>query len=312
LRGSHDWQRLKSASDLYVSAYLYTAAFFAPKPSVASTFDDLPLTEHVWRAAGGREVATHLIEGARKTSEAVSAFHWHIEFPRIFNVASEADRGFDVVIGNPPWERIKLQEQEFFAARSPEIAGARNKAEREKLINKLENAEPGSPDGQLWRDFQFAKRTAEAASEFVRSSGRYPLTGRGDVNTYALFAELFSRLAKQQGRAGVIVPTGIATDSSTSLFFGSLVSEKRLFSLHDFQTGLGFFDRIGHARFKFCLMVLGSSGTDPRPLALVSSRGRLKNLATCVAILRLRLHKSSRLIPIRQPLPSLGRGSMPT
>ena len=37
LRGSHDWQRLKSASDLYVSAYLYTAAFFAPKPSMAST-----------------------------------------------------------------------------------------------------------------------------------------------------------------------------------------------------------------------------------------------------------------------------------
>lgn len=267
LRGSYDWQRLKSASDLYVSAYLYTAAFFAPKPSVASTFDDLPLTEHVWHAAGGREVAPHLIEGARKTSEAVSAFHWHIEFPRIFNVANEADRGFDVVIGNPPWERIKLQEQEFFASRSPEIAGARNKAEREKLIKKLEKAEQSSPDGQLWADFQFAKRTAEAASEFVRSSGRYPLTGRGDVNTYALFAELFSRLAKQQGRAGVIVPTGIATDSSTSLFFGSLVSEKRLFSLHDFQTGLGFFDRIGHARFKFCLLTVGQPGSGPPAIA---------------------------------------------
>jgi len=267
LRGSQDWQRLKSASDLYVSAYLYTAAFFAPKPTMASTFDDLPLTEHVWRAAGGRGVATHLIEGARKTSEAVSAFHWHIEFPRIFNTASEADRGFDVVIGNPPWERIKLQEQEFFASRSSEIAGARNKADREKLIKKLERAEPDTPDGHLWADFQFAKRTAEAASEFVRSSGRYPLTGRGDVNTYALFAELFSRLAKQQGRAGVIVPTGIATDSSTALFFGSLVSERRLFSLHDFQTGLGFFDRIGHARFKFCLLTLGGSGTGPEAIS---------------------------------------------
>ena len=258
LRGSHDWQRLKSASDLYVSAYLYTAAFFAPKPSVASTFDDLPLTEHVWRAAGGREVAPHLIEGAKKTSESVSAFHWHIEFPRIFNVASEADRGFDVVIGNPPWERIKLQEQEFFASRSPEIAGARNKAEREKLIKKLEKAEQDSPDGQLWADFQFAKRTAEAASEFVRSSGRYPLTGRGDVNTYALFAELFSRLAKPGGRAGVIVPTGIATDLSTSAFFGELIERSRLIALLSFYEIRRWFKGTDD-RKAFCILTIGGA-----------------------------------------------------
>jgi hypothetical protein len=48
--------------------------------------------------------------------------------------------------------------------------------------------------------------------------GRFPLTGRGDVNTYALFAELFASLASQRGRAGVIVPTGIATDATTAPF----------------------------------------------------------------------------------------------
>ena len=58
--------------------------------------------------------------------------------------------------------------------------------------------------------------------------GRFPLTGRGDVNTYALFAELFASLAGARGRAGVIVPTGIATDATTAPFFGALVNEKRL------------------------------------------------------------------------------------
>ena len=53
------------------------------------------------------------------------------------------------------------------------------------------------------------------------------------------------------------MPTGIATDSTTAQFFGDLVSKRRLVSLHDFQTGLGFFDRIGHARFKFCLITIG-------------------------------------------------------
>ena len=263
IRASDDWQRLKTASDLYISANFYMAAFFMSKAAGAPENDAMPLTEHVWRAAAGQPPAEHLWRGARLTSEKVNAFHWFIEFPEVM----EHDGGFDVVIGNPPWERIKLQEQEFFAARSPAIASAANKAERQKLIDTLEKADSDSADGRLWQDFVFAKRTAEAASEFARSSGRYPLTGRGDVNTYALFAELFSRLVGPRGRAGVIVPTAIATDSTTAGFFAAQVEERRLISLHDFQTGRGFFDRIGHARFKFCLLTLAAPQSGPTEIS---------------------------------------------
>jgi hypothetical protein len=99
IRVSDEWRRLKSASDLYVSAYLYTAAFFAPKLSAAaSTFDDLPLTEHVWKAAAGREIASRLIAGAEKTSRAVTAFHWHIEYPRIREFRFGASRPLSMQI----------------------------------------------------------------------------------------------------------------------------------------------------------------------------------------------------------------------
>lgn len=252
IRASDDWQRLKTASDLYISANFYMAAFFTPKAGGAANIDAMPLTEHVWRAAGGEEPSEHLHQGATLTSQKVGAFHWFIEFPEIM----ERDGGFDVVIGNPPWERLKLQEQEFFAARSPAIAAAPNKAERQKLIDALEAADPDSANGRLWRDFVFAKRTAEAASEFARSSGRYPLTGRGDVNTYALFAELFSRLTKRTGRAGVLVPTGIATDSSTSEFFGHLVESRRLQSLYSFYEIRGWF-RATDDRKSFCIICMG-------------------------------------------------------
>jgi N-6 DNA Methylase len=263
IRASEDWQRLKTASDLYISANFYMAAFFTPKSAGAAGTDAMPLTEHVWQAAGGEAPAEHLRQGATLTSDNVSAFHWFIEFPEIM----ERDGGFDVVIGNPPWERIKLSEQEFFAARSPVIARASNKAERQKLIDALEESDSESTDGRLWQDFVFAKRTAEAASEFARSSGRYPLTGRGDVNTYALFAELFSHLIGPRGRAGFIVPTAIATDSTTASFFAAQVSERRMVSLHDFQTGRGFFDRIGHARFKFSLLTLAAPGAGPTEIS---------------------------------------------
>ncbi|MBU3889764.1 Eco57I restriction-modification methylase domain-containing protein [Methylosinus sp. KRF6] len=252
MRGSEDWRRLKTASDLFISASFYMAAFFTPKAAGPAGADAMPLTEHVWRTAGGEVPAEHLRDGATLTSEKVNAFHWFIEFPEVM----ERDGGFDVVIGNPPWERIKLQEQEFFAARSPAIAGAPNKAERQKLIDALEQADSDSADGRLWRDFVFAKRTAEAASEFARSSGRYPLTGRGDVNTYALFAELFSRLANPGGRAGVLVPTGIATDSSTSEFFGHLITRNKLQSLFSFYEIRGWFKGTDD-RKSFCIICLG-------------------------------------------------------
>ncbi len=254
IRATEDWQNLKKASDLYISANFYMAAFFTAKAGDTAGTDAMPLTEHVWQAAGGQTPAEHLNQGAALTSEKVSAFHWFIEFPEII----ERDGGFDAVIGNPPWERIKLQEQEFFAARSPAIAAAPNKAERQKLIDALEAADSESADGRLWREFVFAKRTAEAASEFARSSGRYPFTGRGDVNTYALFAELFSRLAKRSGRAGVIVPTGIATDSTTSLFFGNLVETSRLAQLVDFENRERLFPAID-SRMKFCVLSMGSA-----------------------------------------------------
>lgn len=270
MRQSDMWRNLKAASDLYLSAGFYMAAFFTPKTPSATSMDEMPLTEHVWHAAAGSLPPANLDRGASLTSGKVSAFHWFIEFPEIM----ERDGGFDVVIGNPPWERIKLQEQEFFAARSPEIATAANKAERQKLINRLEEADPASADGRLWQDFIFAKRTAEASSEFARTSGRYPLAGRGDVNTYALFAELFSRLAKTAGRAGVIVPTGIATDSSTSVFFGDLVSDERLTSLIDFENRKGLFPAVD-SRMKFCVLSIGPAErasfafflTDPAELA---------------------------------------------
>jgi len=252
MRASDDWQSLKTASDLYISANFYMAAFFMSKAASVGGTDAMPLTEHVWQAAGGEAPAEHLQQGARLTSEKVAAFHWFIEFPEIM----ERDGGFDIVVGNPPWERIKLQEQEFFAASSPAIASAPNKAERRKLIDALEKAAFDSADGRLWRDFVFAKRTAEAASEFARSSGRYPLTGRGDVNTYALFAELFSNLAKPTGRAGVVVPTGIATDSSTSEFFGHLVKGRKLQSLFSFYEIRGWFKGTDD-RKSFCIICVG-------------------------------------------------------
>lgn len=254
LHNGRGWQGLKAACDLYVAAFFLPKTGKAPTPEVLNQ-PVMPLTDHVWAAVRGTLPYGPLGALADEVAHRIAAFHWPLQFPHVFALG-----GFDVVVGNPPWERLKLQEQEFFAARSPDIAGAPNKAARTALIKALADAPQDSPQAALLAEFEFAKRAAEASSEFARGTPRYPLTGVGDVNTYALFAEHFTRLTRDRGRSGVIVPTGIATDSSTSAFFGRLIDDARLVSLYDFQTGMGFFDRIGHARFKFCILSTTGAG----------------------------------------------------
>ena len=167
-----------------------------------------------------------------------------------------------MVIGNPPWERMKLQEQEFFAAREPEIARAPTAHARGKMIELLKKAEPGTRERKLFEDFAIAKRIAEASSVFARESGRYALTGRGDVNTYALFAEAVVSVLNRCGRAGIVVPSGIITDVTTSQFFSDLIHTKRLVSALGFDNQRKLFPSV-HPDTPFTLLTMGPFDAAP-------------------------------------------------
>lgn len=193
-------------------------------------------------------------------------FHWHLEFPDIFPVSAGGppdaatgwDGGFTAMIGNPPWERVKLQEQEFFASRDERIAKAANAAARKKLIQLLPDEQPG-----LWHEWNAAKREAEGTSHYLRQSGRYPLCGKGDVNTYSIFAELFRSTIDYSGRMGIITPTGLATDATTADFFADALRNKRLVAFYDFENGAPVFHGV-HRSFRFAVSCItgGQSGTE--------------------------------------------------
>jgi len=181
-------------------------------------------------------------------------FHWHLEFPEIF----ETDHpGFDCVLGNPPWGRIKLQEKKFFKGRNEDIVEAANKSERGTLINELREDDPA-----LYQTFQRAMRSAECTSKFLRASGRYPYTGKGDINTYSVFAELDRDLINDRGRTGIVIPSGLATDKTTADFFRDLMEDNQVDSMYDFENSEGIFPEV-HRSYKFSLLTLrGKQASD--------------------------------------------------
>jgi hypothetical protein len=190
-------------------------------------------------------------------------FHWPLEFSEVFG--ADGKGGFDVNLGNPPWERVKLQEKEWFSAHGCEdIAEAPNAAARKRMIARLEIDDPG-----IYKAFLQAIRVADGIGHLLANSGEYPLCGRGDINLYTVFAERLRRTLSPAGRMGAVLPSGIATDDTTKFFFQDLGDKRSIRSLYDFENRNGIFEGV-HRSYKFCLLTTGSavpppSGYNPSP-----------------------------------------------
>lgn len=248
---NEEYVLLKTAADLY------TATFFVKKdkdnelkiPSTKDLFDIKRKLPEDSAKKGIREEAVNI-------SKQYKFFHWKIEFPEIF----QRGTGFDCVLGNPPWDRVKLAEKEFFASRAPLIAEAKNKSARDKMILALKDSGQAF-ERELYESFITALHSAESTSVFVHANEktyadcRYALTGCGDVNMYALFAELIYTMIDTFGTAGFIVPSGIATDDGTKAYFGKIATSGLLKSLYDFENREGLFPTVD-SRFKFSLITL--------------------------------------------------------
>lgn len=242
---SPDRWALQCACDAFV------AAFFLPKQALPSPQAKplIPTTRHVWEALDRRPVQGVLAAEIDRAASGVSAFHWPLEFPDIMSGG-----GFDAVLGNPPWERIKLQEEEFFASRAPEIANAKNAAKRKAMIARLEETDP-----VLANDWAKAVQQAAAQSTFMRLSGRFPFGGVGDVNTYAVFADLFRQLVTLRGRAALILPTGLVDGFTYRKFLGHLLKTKTLASYFGFENEELLFRHITN-KVKFGILTMTGVG----------------------------------------------------
>lgn len=198
------------------------------------------------------DLSHHIVRGNSLVSDPAvdpHALDWHKTFPEIFGDGGPG--GFSCVIGNPPWERVKVQDREFFSLTDPVTAGAVSANDRKKRIAAMPSANP-----DLHKSYLAARDHAQKMLDYARGSGHYPLTGKGDINLYMLFVELAQSLVAPNGLVGLLVPSGIATDETTKDFFNGVMAEQRLVSLYDFENRNKVFEDVD-GRFKFSALVFG-------------------------------------------------------
>lgn len=207
---------------------------------------------------------SQLLSDARELIREERFLHWQVAFPGVWSrwESAELEGGFDAIIGNPPWDRMKLQQVEWFAARRREIALAPRAADRTKMIDILETS-----DDPLARDYAKANERTESAIRMARTSGDYPLLSGGDINLYSLFVERAMSLVKRDGMIGLLTPSGIASDKTAATFFEGIATRGHLKALYDFENRRTrfaqdpFFPDVD-SRFKFCAFIASPKALD--------------------------------------------------
>ena len=194
LQQSDTYTRAKLTADAWCSAFV-----------ISKTTNHPLITDSTIRTVGqGNAIAPDVLASVEALAEEYQFLHPHLTFPDVFQISG----GFHVTIGNPPWDQIQYDPRETFAASHPDIAAATTMAARNRLIAALASTEP-----KTYARYLSDRHRIDGTKHFMHASGKYPLGSVGRLNTAPLFVELMRNSINPQGRVGVLVPTGIATDS---------------------------------------------------------------------------------------------------
>lgn len=169
-------------------------------------------------------------------------FHWHVEFPDVFG---KDDPGFDCVLGNPPWDMIKENSDEFFSYYDRNFRKQNSKEKKERIKELCTNSLIESK----WLDYQsiFAHYT-----KYYQNSGVYQYQGKGHFNAFKIFTEKFHQLIGYGKNMGIIVPSGLYTDDGCSALRELLLYQSKIIELFCFENKNKIFPI--HSSFKFVIL----------------------------------------------------------
>ena len=155
-----------------------------------------------------------------------------------------------VVFGNPPWEKLRFEERAFFRPVCPAISAISQKNKREKEIKKL---------AVNWLELlEYYQLLQDDYASVKKEIPKHPLLKVslvGELNTYAMFAELASQLTEKDGFAAIIVKSALVTSTCYSSCFRHFVNQGSLSEVFLFDNREKLFQI--DSREKFCVLFFG-------------------------------------------------------
>ena len=205
-------------------------------------------------------------EAARVAAEH-SFFHWDLEFPDIFygpDGQRKENPGFDAVVGNPPWDILNPDIEEFFAPLHDQKN--QNKFRQLTKMQKDEYVKSTLTNTLVARDWKQYCDSFKKPASYFNTAYRFQVSLIGGkkhashVNLYKLFLEKSYDILNTDGLCGLVMPAGIYSDLGTRGLRVLLFQNTRIKHLYSFINTKSIFKSI-HRQFKFCVLIFVKGGS---------------------------------------------------
>jgi hypothetical protein len=189
------------------------------------------------------------------------AFAYDLAFPEVFHPDGTGGprAGFDVVLGNPPWEAIRRADDQFFGGIDfASLAGATKREKKLVQDRLLANSAVASVYDAYVESFHAADRSADALFTVHKARVADQLAGRGTYDQFMLFAERGARLVGPSGRVGCVLPSAFHANEGATGVRRLYLQELALQTCFSFENRRKLFEI--HSSFKFALVVAARPG----------------------------------------------------
>jgi predicted RNA methylase len=191
------------------------------------------------------EISQEIDEYAKK----FNFFNYEVEFAEVF----DENRGFDIVIGNPPWEKVKFDEKDFFPKFKREYRTL-SSSQKKKISKELLESD------EVRREYETRKEMFDKSNEFLVSN--YPLNrGVGDSNLFRFFVEKNLGLLKKEGNLTYVLPSALFQDDGSITLRKHILENFQLNFFFSFENRRPVFPDVD-SRYKFAVMQLENGKTE--------------------------------------------------
>lgn len=183
-------------------------------------------------------------------------FHYEVAFPEAF--AGE-HKGFDIIVGNPPWDKTKFADTDFFPQYHSNYRSLKNSEKAAVQKRLLE-----SP--HIAAAYQSACTYKDTANEYYKDKAVFPLNkGTGDGNLFRLFVERNLGLLNAGGSLNYVLPSALMFEEGSMGLRKHIFNQCELRFFYSFENNKGIFPDV-HRSYKFAMMqVVNTAPSEKTP-----------------------------------------------
>ncbi|ELE7066391.1 class I SAM-dependent DNA methyltransferase, partial [Campylobacter jejuni] len=222
-------------------------------------------------------------------------FNYELEFPEI--VENQVFKGFDIIIGNPPWDKTKFSDSDFFPQYKSDyrsLIASKKKEIQDNLLAK----------DYIKQNYEKQKAYINDLSEYYKKA--YPLNkGSGDGNLFRLFVEKNLSLLKQDGNLAYVLPSALMFEDGSLTLRKEILENKTLEYFYSFENNKAIFIDV-HRSYKFALMqVKNTQANHTHKIKMMFYKTDMNSLKNKDEILTLSLKDIKKLSPTHLALMEL-------